>query len=539
MAQQGTIIGTLPTEAIQTNFGQIVAQGTANFNAARERERKQLSEVRAAAGEAYGSDKLPFDIKVAQDRNLNDVANETVSLFREENSKALAEYMRLPSYNNPARKKLENLRNFAKDFSNLHNAMVTSETQMVEGLQKGTVSEMVTLDPDGNFNLTQRLKDGTAAPYHDSETGKPMLRIYNKDGKFVEDISYEEAQAKIMQLPTNVNTAAWLDDTLKLIAVKREEKPDGTYVNQAVEWGDEQRAQAMRMIDMQIGDDTMPHLLYEATKNEEGGPVFKYKGFTPADKALVQNHLLSLVEGGFDEMSGISGSDPNLRLNIDAADKRREEMKKIYETPSGALITPMSESGKPLVRAGYYLFAVTPTQLEGIDKDITVTSIGSTREGKLALYGTRRIKINDFPPGTKGEEMKKKVQEEVDAKNAQLKERLGEDYDRTKDFVSLLEPETDEDGKVTYYVNEPWSLKYSGNPTHDQSNVRPLMNQFSTLLEVGSEDELRGFNATRMAYRWGEQYFRSTFGDEAFEGLKKNPWGITFQGGGASRFNDR
>lgn len=444
-----------PTQAIQTNFGDIVQRGVSNVQAAEERAYQRQEQERQKAldfEDRYGIPEELFQLEDTEFRTLNDVTTESLSMARDAYYEAYKALEKDPT-NVELKKKLGKIKNTVSVLGMNHEKMKALGEKYVKMLAEDKVSGVY---EDEVKNMLEGYDKGLVKTKFD-EDGNFQYLFYDKKGKLQDVKSYTEIGR--YDFAEKINVDAELKTLMENVGSDTITEKQGNYLVTKNVFGDRQRDAVSDYIDSQLGtdeesleeNDVLADLLYQAT----GGSIKKKENFTEDERQLVKEWMMGRAMNRYNQETKMQ-ADP-ISLN----DRRAAASGSGKDTRTGADLIEVATVGDSAQRTsdGSVVYTLgKPSPISATKSDRRVNRIQyNPNTGAIELEAEDRIKL-------------KGVQEA----NSIKKEKPD----------SIIEELMMPDGTTTYYLVDPYVISSTNETGAKEINTFANYNNLGNMKQL-------------------------------------------------------
>lgn len=447
-----------PTQAVQTNFGDIVQQGVANYQRAQalEDQRQQAEYERQLEFEdRYGIDESLFQLEDTEFRTVNDATTEALAQARDRYYDVYKALQKDPT-SVELKKRLGKIRNFVTTMGASHNKMLELGQSYLQKVQEGGISGV---DEDTWRQQLEAYDEGRIRVMMDADDN-PQFVFYNKDGQLENAVKYTELLRG--NLLDKVDIRSEVSELVKGLGGYKQDTPDGMYIRTNEGFGVEARNAANQWIDAQMDDDAvMADLLNQVTGAK------KKEGFTEEDYNAVRNYLQTEIEGRYTRSETLKpDTAKTARLRAAQAQSRADDKR-----PSAADISMVASGNTPTINQdGTVGFSIAKSVPVDPNKKLS-REVGGMRQrpdGSIVLTALDKIKIK----GVQGANKQEEALEEAQKEQPEL-------------TLADIFMQRDENNEVTYYLRDPVEI--------DSRTEPETVSRFANIIGLGNEKGLRDY----------------------------------------------
>lgn len=465
-----------PTQATQTNFGDIVQRGVAGVQRAQalEDQRREREQQRQLEFEdRYGIPEELFQLEDTEFRTVNDATTEALSIARDRYYDVYKALQKDPT-NIDLKKRLGKIKNFVTTMGQSHQKMMDMGQNYLQKVQEGSISGV---DEDNWREQLEAYDEGRVRVMMDADDN-PQFVFYGKDGQIQNAVKYTELLRG--NLLDKVDIRGEVSELVKGLGGYKQDTPDGMYIRTNESYGVPQRQAAAQWVDAQLEDDaTMADMLNQVTGSK------KREGFTAEEYQAVRDYLNAEIEGRYVQKETLK-PDTAKTARFKAAESRgRQDLKQ----PQASDISISSRGDQPQINPdGTVSFSIA--KAVGIDPNKKLSrQVGGIKQkpdGSIVLTALDQRKIK----GVQGRGKEDEALEEAQKDKPEL-------------TLADIFMQEDENNQVTYYVREPVEI--------DSRTEPDAVNRFANIIGLTNERGLRDYLR--------QQFFSS------YEGLAQDFYG--------------
>lgn len=465
MATLSSNIGRNPTQAVSTDFGDIMNEGLSRLE--RNQQTQRLEEEKRLKREQefedrYGIDESLYVLPDTEFRTVNDATTEAVSLYRDRYYDIYKELKKDPN-NIELKKKLGNVTNSVKRMKASHEKMKEIGENYLTMLEN---DELSGVDEDKWREILEATDEGRLKINLDQEDNMQLL-FYNKGGALQEVVPYSELIKGSLTKRVDLNKE--LDALVKRVGTDKIDTVTGGYIQSLNQFGPDQKAFIEGQFDSFLGTDeksletnpVLADLLNQAT----GGSSKKRENFTEEERQFVKRYLVEQTKARFNE-----------EISLEPLPQRAERAQTAAErdalTPDKINIAMDGTAPRKDIRGNFVFTLSQPIAIDPTKSDRKIDVIKSSPSGKITVEGQDRIKIKGVQEGDTVED---------------VAEREGVQ-------PSLIEQLFDQEGQVTYYRIQPFV-----------EDAGTTINKIGNMFGVNDENGLRNVLYQDMVSKFGKE----------------------------------
>lgn len=471
MANGASNIGLRPTQAVTTDFGNIMNQGLDRLAQNEEKarlEQERQDQKNKEFEDRYGIDESLYTIEDTEFRTVNDATTEALAMFRDRNYEIFKQLKENPN-DIDLKKRLGSITNSVKRMRASHDKikqvgeeyLARLEADQLSGVDEEAWRERLEATDEGRIKINA------------DENDNLQILFYGKNGKLEDVLPYKDLiQGSLID---KVDLDTELDGLVKRIGTDKIDVVSGGFIKSLNQFGPDQSRFVREWIDSYLGTDeksletnpVLADLLNQAT----GGSSKKRSNFTEQDRQQVRDYLIQQTKDRFNEEISLKQLSVPSQSRPTAAELKQ---------PKPSDINLSFDGGVPQLDAqGRFVFTIAKDiPIDPTKSDRKIDAIHAAPDGSLSVAGEDRIKI-------------KGVQEDDTVES--VAEREGVE-------PSMVEQLLGDDGSVQYFKRVPFS---TDDMSADQKTK--VINKVGNIFGVEDELGLRNVLYQDMIAKYGQE----------------------------------
>lgn len=440
-----------PTQATQTNFGDIVQRGVSNYQRAQafEDQRRQAEIDRQNEFEdRYGLDESLFQLEDTEFRTVNDATTEALAQARDRYYDVYKALQKDPT-NVDLKKRLGKIRNFVTTIGASHEKMAAMGEEYLKKVQEGTISGV---DEENWREQIEAYDNGRIRVMMDADDNAQFV-FYGDDGQIKNAVKYTELLRG--NLLDKVDIRSEVSELVKGLGGYEKDTPDGMYIRTQKGYGIDQRNAANQWIDAQLEDEaTMADLLNQVDGSK------KREGFTEDEYNKVRQYLQTEIEGRYVQSETMKPDQAKItQYRVNNSGTQTALKGNVRLSPS------KDADNQPLIDANNNVeFSVSrrnstgayePIEIKTDNSDIFISTVKRDYEGRLYVEGSQRVKM---------EGSYKSPEEARKAANSQYSglRRIIEDKDKRGSYYAIIDYNSSDETLINNLANQTNFGDYEG-----------------------------------------------------------------------------
>tara|TARA_R110000822_G_scaffold36734_12_gene103239 strand:- start:5944 stop:7518 length:1575 start_codon:yes stop_codon:yes gene_type:complete len=456
-----------PTQAIQTNFGQIAQQGVAQVQQAQalEDQRKEAKYKKMQDLEdRYGIPAEDFMLEDTEFRTLNDVQTEAMSGARDKYYDVFKKLEQDPT-NVGLKKQLSRIKGSVGAIQSTHEKFMALGEEYVTKMENDEISGV---DEDDLFEKLQAVEKGRYKIRWD-DNDRLQVITYDEKGEISDTLNYKELINR--DVISKVKVDEDLDKLMERIGEDNLTTAQGGRLVTTNAFGARQEQAAMEHIDSVLGtneaslneNNALADLLYQ----QSNGKIKKRGNFTEDERQQVKEWMMNKVRGRYDNKVTMAGDPVWNQRQANANRSNRSLTKAEMEAPDSkklSVSTIGGDTNEPLMRDGKMLFNYNGAiQLDAAKTSTRYDGIQYGADGQIEIIGQKLIKEKGIQT-VDDEAVVQKTREEIATKNKVSLGSVVAEYIADKAGNKM----------VTYYVEKP-----------DVTSDPQLVSKYGNILNLG------------------------------------------------------